>query len=783
MSNVYGLAHAGGSVRPGLEDPFVARFHQIEQTPRSKAVGNFPSLLGHYEEWRAFIADAVEQDARPSPELIKANLNLAAWEAHLGIETVSSFPASVAIGATDVCNARCSFCAYVPERVSGRRVSLESVERSDWLKFSRSFRPNGSGLGEPFAHPQMAGILAAVRRNAPFIWMDSITNGSLINGAVTEAVVGFVQYLYISINAARAETYEATMRPLKWSGLIENLERLAEAKAKAGTDLPRLRAGYVCHRRNLEEVLEMPALLHRLGFEALNVNQMLVPPPFRSADTPLMDLSDSLHAVPEQADRVFRLLEKECQAQGIKLMKPLPSLSVLKSERGLTAEAAGRKAADSRIVASVAAFEAMDDPGLGDQEPGTDWPLVDASDDGAQTAEAMPGPPVQQRNERRSYEWIPFEGQSAICWAPWRVLKVDIFGKTQNCCGFFEKMAEFDWPTAKTFHRLDGMWNHETYRHLRKTMGKPDELPFCTFCKEDDKRHPDAAASKRDASIRSGLVMQEIYDRTAPFQFRGTLSGIDGDLSEWATSLSLFPAVQIAPFRRDKLHYRRMVRTRGFWDLGRVVVFGVSNGAVAAFLAEANSEVILADPSLGRLRSCTDVLKALSMEVHASIRLKDDPGLELDANSVDGVWIDGPTLGRFGFGPVLAEVRRVLKRGGRLAIHGAHGVGELLRTAARTGDAGIADLIEDASRHDGPGGFVDTENIVARLRRARFNLDRARPPLIRYLGAKARDEDAVSDMPAIAEAVRAMSANPPEARSESMFWGQPLRIGLCATAI
>ena len=336
VMSIFSLAYRRSDVRDagrGDVDPFVARYHELPKRPRTRAYGNFPALTGNYDDWKSFIIDAVDQDARPSPELIKANTMLAAWEAHLRIGKVASFPVSVALGVTDVCNARCSFCAYVPERVSNQKATLQQFERADWLKFSRSFRPNGSGLGEPFAHSQITEILLAVRRHAPFIWMDSITNGSLLKGRVLDAIVGFVQYLYVSVNAARAETYEKTMRPLKWDNLMRNLEDLKAAKARANTDLPRLRAGYVCHVHNLEEVVEMPLLLKNLGFEAINVNRMLVPPPFSSADVPLMDLRDSIHTVPERADRIFRELEVECRRHGIALMKPLPTLEMIRSEK------------------------------------------------------------------------------------------------------------------------------------------------------------------------------------------------------------------------------------------------------------------------------------------------------------------------------------------------------------------------------------------------------------------------------------------------------------------
>jgi MoaA/NifB/PqqE/SkfB family radical SAM enzyme len=100
------------------------------------------------------MAAAVEEDYPPSHELIMANEQLAAWEAVLGVDRVSSFPVTVSVALTEVCNARCSFCAYVPERVAKEHVTLAEVQRADWLKFCKTFTPNGGGLGEPFAHPE-----------------------------------------------------------------------------------------------------------------------------------------------------------------------------------------------------------------------------------------------------------------------------------------------------------------------------------------------------------------------------------------------------------------------------------------------------------------------------------------------------------------------------------------------------------------------------------------------------------------------------------------------------
>lgn len=349
-------------------------------------------------------------------------------------------------------------------------------------------------------------------------------------------------------------------------------------------------------------------------------------------------------------------------------------------------------------------------------------------DEEFEIAEAAP-----QRTARRSFEWIAFEDRDPVCWSPWRVLKVDVFGRTQNCCGFFEKMPEFEWPSARDFHKESGMWNHPVVQKLRSSMGTADELPFCTLCKEDDKRHPDAAPAKRDASIRSGAVFQEIYDRTAPFRFRGDIDKLTGELRSWTAASRLYPDVSLRPFRSSKLAYRRLVRTRGFWNLGRVLLMGVQSGSMAPFLAEANENLALADLSKGRLRNTADILHALGFGEAPTALLTDLCTLPWEPHTFDGVWLDGSWLSRFGRLAMLKELRRVMRSGAPVYVSGAPGIAPLVRraVAAETQEEARAtiDLIGKGPSYTGIDGFMSAETLVAALKGSGFGLDRRRPAL------------------------------------------------------
>ncbi len=280
---------------------------------------------GRYEDWKTIVEEAVRTNAPPSPHLIEANIQLGAWEAYLGIGKVSSFPVYMHVTITDVCNARCGFCGYSPDISSNRRLKVEDIERADWLKFCKQLNPNG-GLNEPLSHPQIAELLEAVRHQAPYIDMEMTTNASLMSDRLINVIVAYFKRMIVSLNAARKETYEATMPPLKWEKTIDNLRRLRDEKRRQKTRLPVVVASVVAHRHNLEELPELPELLDELGIECLRIQPMAVR--MMATDRQLMNEADAIQSVPRLANWSFRALEANCERFGIRLTHTLPEFDV-----------------------------------------------------------------------------------------------------------------------------------------------------------------------------------------------------------------------------------------------------------------------------------------------------------------------------------------------------------------------------------------------------------------------------------------------------------------------
>jgi MoaA/NifB/PqqE/SkfB family radical SAM enzyme len=76
-----------------------------------------------------------------------------------------------------------------------------------------------------------------------------------------------IDVLSVSIDAARAETYERLRRPGKWLPLMKNLELMAEMR-RAGS-LTHLQINFVVQEENYREIHEFVELGTRLGVDSI----------------------------------------------------------------------------------------------------------------------------------------------------------------------------------------------------------------------------------------------------------------------------------------------------------------------------------------------------------------------------------------------------------------------------------------------------------------------------------------------------------------------------------
>ena len=129
------------------------------------------------------------------------------------------------------------------------------------------------GLGEPLLAPGLFEMveLAAARQ----VEVGFNTNGMLLTAARADRLIrAGLAWLHISLDGARAETYEAIRGRGDFGRVVENIQGLVAAKRRLGAARPRLQLNFVAMRRNVGELPELVRLVVDWGLERLWVQNL-----------------------------------------------------------------------------------------------------------------------------------------------------------------------------------------------------------------------------------------------------------------------------------------------------------------------------------------------------------------------------------------------------------------------------------------------------------------------------------------------------------------------------
>jgi tetratricopeptide (TPR) repeat protein len=188
--------------------------------------------------------------------------------------TVAEVPAMVELNYDSTCNLACPSCRT--EIVVAKADEQDLYARAtDRVLLPLLKQVNGlaylSGGGEAFASKHYRALLSALNREEyPGLKLFLISNALLITPHRWREfphLPEMIGLLSISIDAARAETYEQLRRPGKWSVLMRNMEFIAEMR-RAGT-IKALGINFVVQQSNYREMLEFVELGDRLSADQI----------------------------------------------------------------------------------------------------------------------------------------------------------------------------------------------------------------------------------------------------------------------------------------------------------------------------------------------------------------------------------------------------------------------------------------------------------------------------------------------------------------------------------
>ncbi|MDP2310338.1 MAG: radical SAM protein [Pseudomonadota bacterium] len=177
-------------------------------------------------------------------------------------------PDWLSINLTLRCNLSCVMCTTcydAPELSRGEVIDLVDQAASWGVKV---FNPLG---GEPFIRQDLEDILAhAARRD---LYTTLTTNGTLITAARAARIAAIpTEKLHINVSIdGLQETHDGVRGKGTFQRTIAGYRRLREADAAAGNPRRKICANSILHAKNLDEYLDLVALLEEEGFSGLQV--------------------------------------------------------------------------------------------------------------------------------------------------------------------------------------------------------------------------------------------------------------------------------------------------------------------------------------------------------------------------------------------------------------------------------------------------------------------------------------------------------------------------------
>jgi molybdenum cofactor biosynthesis enzyme MoaA len=192
-------------------------------------------------------------------------------EYRMGVARMASVPPEVHLSLTSACNIECRFCSYTHQAAQRDAVGLRQVQSLGFLRHLHTFRLS-SGLGEPTLAPDLPAILEWLGEAHPHLHVNFFTNGLLLGqDRVRRAVVGRGEWINVSLNAARRETWADVCGGDHWARVCSSLRALAAEKRSRGASRPAVYGSVVVTTENVGDLPEMPAICRELGVDRLTV--------------------------------------------------------------------------------------------------------------------------------------------------------------------------------------------------------------------------------------------------------------------------------------------------------------------------------------------------------------------------------------------------------------------------------------------------------------------------------------------------------------------------------
>jgi len=186
-------------------------------------------------------------------------------------------PTYVQIEPVGQCNLRCKMCPIQFREDAPLHGTSRFMRFDDFTRLIDQFPGletiHLQGLGEPLLHPRFFDMAEyAINKG---IKVTTNTNLTLLTGNRAERfVTSGIEGVYISIDGATQATYEDIRVYGRFQTLLENIQKLVDARNSLQSETPHLRFTMVIMRQNLPELPQLVRLAHQFQICDIFIQQL-----------------------------------------------------------------------------------------------------------------------------------------------------------------------------------------------------------------------------------------------------------------------------------------------------------------------------------------------------------------------------------------------------------------------------------------------------------------------------------------------------------------------------
>lgn len=240
----------------------------------------------------------------------KANLVLNTLERALRRPRLLSYPVSLDIEATTICNLNCIFCIKYPHK------PLLSLPLPDFRKIAKALFPYAARVsfcsgGEPFLNKNFMDFLAACKQYKTLITV--VSNGTLLSEKLCGELMRneYLESFSFSFDGAKKETVEFIRKGIDHDKVVNNIRTMCGMKKRFRGTSAAIQIRCSVMKSNIGELPDLVRSASKWGVDRVVVSYVII-----SND---IDKKESLFYHPQLRERIFQEAAAVAGAEHIQL--------------------------------------------------------------------------------------------------------------------------------------------------------------------------------------------------------------------------------------------------------------------------------------------------------------------------------------------------------------------------------------------------------------------------------------------------------------------------------